>query len=163
MRSSKLLTLLLPPPLPTSDWLWDYRLVALHAISNLLCILSFSIILALLAFIYLRGHLSSLPSTYPSLWRLSAVVLSLLILSYIGSTVSLWAGGNIFWWTGANKLLLAASGLGFAISLWKSKDQMVMAARLLSELERERERSGYTHDDDDDNDDDYTTSTLRGL
>lgn len=128
-------------PSPVADWLWDWKLISLHAIGNVSCLLSFLIILIVSLFIYHQGNLEGLPSTYPSLWRASFLVLSLLALSYAGALVSLWIGGGIFWITAINKLLLAVVSLRLVLIMWGLKNQMVIAARLLERFEREYEYS----------------------
>lgn len=124
-------------PSPVVEWLWDWKLISLHAIGNVLCLLSFLVLLIVSLFIYRQGNLKGLPSTYPALWRGSFTVLLLLALSYVGSLVSLWVGGSIFWITAINKLLLSIVSLRLVFIMWGLKSQMVIAARLLERFERE--------------------------
>jgi hypothetical protein len=139
--------------LPRGDcWLWDWRLILLHAPTSLFTFLGFSLIVLISLYIYREGKLRDLALAYPKLWRMGMIFLTSSGLSHLGNFLETWWGGNLYWLTGINKLAMCISTLYFAVYFWRQREGIVWIAWVVERVkegegrvnkeEEERRRTG---------------------
>lgn len=126
-----------PFPPHGACWFWDRPLLALHAIPDLLTFVAYALIPALALYVYRRGQLRGLRAAYPLLWRLGAAFILFCGLSHLGNFLELWYGGWLFYVTGANKAVMAATSLWYAFEFWRVRQDLVLIGRLLEEAGRQ--------------------------
>lgn len=112
-------------------WLWDRWLIALHTIPDMVTMLAYLSIPLLISMIYRSGHIKSLVISFPSLWRLAIAFIFFCGLSHLGSAAEVWVGGSLYYWTGANKILMAMSSSWFTIELYRRRVDIVSIARIV--------------------------------
>lgn len=112
-------------------WFWDRWLIALHSIPDVITMLAYMSIPLLIALIYHSGHIRSLVISFPTLWKLAIAFIFFCGLSHLGNALEVWIGGSLYYWTGANKVLMAVSSAWFAIELYRRRVEIVTIARVV--------------------------------
>lgn len=112
-------------------WFWDWRLILIHGISDLLIFIAYMLIPITALYIYKNGHLDTLKASYPGLWLAGMAFVGFCGLSHLGSFIEIWYGDSIYWITGINKVLMSIASIWFAVSLWKVKDEIITISRIL--------------------------------
>lgn len=123
------MTILLPHG---ACWLWDWTLITIHAIPDAVTFLAYMSIPLVLLYIYRTGHLKSLAIAYPRLWVLGMAFIFFCGLSHLGGVFEVWIGGTLYYWTGANKILMAFSSSWFAVELYRHRNEMATIGRVVS-------------------------------
>lgn len=121
-------------------WLWNWRLISLHAPADLLTFLAYASITLIAAYIYRTGKLHKLSAAYPDLWISGAGFVFFCGLSHLGNFLEIWFGGSLYWWTGINKNFMAATSLWFALQFWKRRDDISLVGRVLFEADRQERK-----------------------
>jgi len=112
-------------------WLWDYRLILLHAPSDFATFIAYSIIVIVAAYVYRCGTLSHLRTAYPRLWKSGVGFIGTCGLSHLGNFLEVWYGGGLYWMSGVNKVIMAVFSLYFAVQFYRVRDELVLAGRVL--------------------------------
>lgn len=112
-------------------WLWDTRMIILHAIAALATSIAYFTIPVLVLYIYKKGELRGLASAYPQLWILGGCFVFFCGLAHLGNFIEIWIGGVVYWITGINKVIMAISSLAFTWLLWKRAQEIVLIGKAL--------------------------------
>lgn len=115
-------------------WLWNPYLIAMHAGADLLTFLAYITIPLIVLFIYRRGRLQRLAAAYPQLWRLGAAFVFFCGLSHLGGFLEVWYGGDLYWVTASNNVVMAIASLWFARRLWVRRYELVSIGAALNAL-----------------------------
>lgn len=113
-------------------WQWDVFLILLHAPADLITFAVYMLIPAMAIYVYRAGHLSSLYTAYPKLWQLGAGFVFFCGLSHLASFLEIWFGGAVYYFAGANKIIMATVSVLFAKEFWSLRHTMVMIGRVMS-------------------------------
>lgn len=123
---------------PRGDcWLWDWNLISLHGLSDLLTFAACIIVFLVAAYIYRNGKLRRSTIAFPGLWTAGAGFVFFCGLVRLGNFLEIWYGGSLYWWTGANKLIMAGIAVWFAVQLWRLRDEIALVGRVLFEAHRQ--------------------------
>jgi len=126
-------------------WQWDWRLISLHGISDLLTFAAYAMISTTAFYVYRRGGLSRL--AYPELWTVGAAFVFLCGMSHLGNFLEIFIGGKIYWLTGINKIAMSFCSLRFAAILFSLRQEFLSVAEVLRRIRmRERERGNEDED-----------------
>ena len=120
-------------------WLWNWKLILLHAPADILTFLAYSSIALVAMFIYHKGRLSRLAVAYPYLWISGAGFVFFCALSHLGSFAEIWFGGWVYYVTGVNKVLMSIVSLWFAWQFFRLRNEIVIVGRVLFETDRQME------------------------
>lgn len=112
-------------------WMWDVRLVALHAPADLVTFFAYCSIPLIAIWIYRHGRLKAMATAFPALWRWGAAFVLLCGISHLGNFAEVFYGGPLYWWTGVNKIAMAAVSVRFAVEFWRCRWAIVTLARAL--------------------------------
>lgn len=115
-------------------WLWDWRIVLIHSLSDLLTFVAYMMIPAITLYVYKYGKLESLVSAFPGLWKLGASFVFFCGLSHLGSFLEVWIGGSLYIVTGINKTVMAVSSVWFAYKLWEVRDEIAIVGRIIQKV-----------------------------
>lgn len=114
-----------------SSWLWDWKLIVLHSIPDLVSLCSVLLIASFLLYIYKFGHLKSLVIAYPSLWRLGIAFMFFIGVALLGNVLEVWIGGVLYYFTGVNRVFMAISSSMFAFELYKCRNEIAAIGRVM--------------------------------
>lgn len=119
-------------------WLWDWRLILLHAPFDLMTFAAYMIIPLTALRIFRLGHLRDVAVMYPGLWTLGGLFVTFCGLSHLGSFLEIWIGGRLYWLTGINKVLMGCVSLAFAYVFYTLQERIILIAKTIREI-REHE------------------------
>jgi hypothetical protein len=106
-------------------------MIILHGVAALSTAIAYFTIPVLVLYIYQKGQLKGLASTYPRLWVLGGLFIFFCGLSHLGNFIEIWIGGTIYWITGFNKLIMAIVSLAFTVALWLKSEEIILIGRAL--------------------------------
>lgn len=112
-------------------WLWDVRMIALHAVGSLITAIAYFTIPVLVFYIYKKGELQGLATAYPDLWILGGCFVLLCGLSHLGNFIEIWIGGITYWITGINNVVMAFASVLFAYTLWRKTYEIILIGKAL--------------------------------
>lgn len=112
-------------------WLWDIRMIILHATAALITAITYFTIPVLVLHIYRKGELKGLASAYPQLWILGGLFVFLCGLAHLGNFIEIWIGGVVYWMTGINKVAMAIASVAFTVLLWYKTEEIILIGRAL--------------------------------
>lgn len=127
---------------PRGDcWLWDWYLISLHGSSDLLTFAACFIVSSTALYIYRTGNLRKSTVTFPGLWTAGSGFVFFCGLARLGNFLEIWYGGSLYWWTGINKLIMAAIATWFAAQLWRRRFDIALVGRVLFESSKQDHES----------------------
>lgn len=112
-------------------WLWDTKLILLHAVGSLVTSIAYFTIPVLVFYIYSRGKLQGLSSVYPELWILGGCFVFFCGLSHFGDFVEIWIGGPVYWLTGINSIIMAVASVAFTWHLYRKAEEIILIGKAL--------------------------------
>lgn len=107
-------------------WLWDWRVILLHSPADLVTFLAYAVISLTAVYVYRVAIRSGVAVLYPRLWLLGAAFIGTCGLSHLGNSLEVFYGGQLYWLTGCNKLVMATVSAWFAIDIWRVRETIVM-------------------------------------
>lgn len=112
-------------------WLWDWRILVLHAPADLVTFLAYAVIPLVALWIYRTGHVAGLAMAYPRLWRRGALFVAFCGLSHLGSFVEVYMGGWTYVVNGGVKTIMAVVSVGFAWEFWRVRAELATLAQIV--------------------------------
>jgi len=113
-------------------WLWDWRLILIHGLSDLLTFIAYTGIALVAYYIYLKGDLRGAKLAYPKLWFWGASFVLTCGISHLGNFLEIWVGGDFYWLTGVNKSLMSLASLRFLQIFWRRREDIALAGKVLA-------------------------------
>ena len=116
----------------------DWRLVFLHASSDLATFFGCVLIAIITVYVYRYGKFRESEVLYPGLWSTGALFVFFFGTSRALSFAEMVFGG-LTWYVGVSKACTAICCLLFVIKLWIAKDDIARIGQILNIVERNRE------------------------
>jgi hypothetical protein len=112
-------------------WGWNPYLVVSHSIGSLLIWFGFTFITFAALWVYKRGGLAQIYTTYPSLWRWGMGFLFCCGMARLGEFLEIFYGGKFYYVTAGLKIVTGGFALGFACVFVRAANDLVAMAKLI--------------------------------